>query len=50
MEPSKLTYSPLGKVLEKQIKIIGKQTKKQIKAIEKHGKQLVGSNAIIKKI
>ena len=34
IEQVKLTYSPLGKVFEKQIKIIEDQGQKQIKAIQ----------------
>ena len=41
IEQAKFTYSPLGKVLEKQTKMIEDQGKKQIKAIEDHGKQFV---------
>ena len=39
IEPPKfqLTYSSLGKALEKQAKAIENQSKKQIKAIEDHG-------------
>ena len=35
IEQAKFTYSPLGKVFEKQIKTIEDQGKKQIKAIQK---------------
>ena len=41
IEQPKLTYSPLGKTFEKQMKIIDDQGKKQIKTLEEHGKQLV---------
>ena len=41
IEQAKLTYSPLGKAFEKQIKTIKDQGEKQIKALEEHGKQLV---------
>ena len=34
IEQAKVTYSPLGKVFEKQIKIIEDQGKKQIEALE----------------
>ena len=44
IELAKLTYSPLCKEFEKQIKTIEDQGKKQIKALEKHGKQLVKSS------
>ena len=44
-----ITYSPLGKALEKQTKTIEDQGKKQIKANEDHGTQLVESNELIKK-
>ena len=46
---TKFTYSPLGEALEKQTKTIKDQGNKQIKAIEDHGKQLVESNAYVKK-
>ena len=49
IEQAKFAYSPLGKAFEKQTKTIKYQGKKQIKAIEHHGKQLVESNAIVKK-
>ena len=48
-EQAKFTYSPLGKALEKQTKMIEDQGKKQIKAVEVHLKQLVESNKVIKK-
>ena len=40
MELAKFTYSPLGKVFEKQTKTIEDQGKKQVKAIQ-YNKQLV---------
>ena len=49
IEQAKFTYSPLGKALEKQTKIIEDQGKKQTKAIEDHGKQLFKSNELMKK-
>ena len=49
IEQVKFIYSPLGKALEKQTKIIENQDKKQIKAIEDHRKQLDESNELIKK-
>ena len=48
-EQAKFTYSPLGKALEKQTKMIEDQGKKQIKAAEVHLKQLVESSKVIKK-
>ena len=44
IEQAKFTYSPLGKGLEKQTKIIEDQVEKWIKAIEEHGKQRIKSN------
>ena len=49
IEQSKFTYSPLGKVLQKQNKtknIWG--SRRKTKAFEEHGKQLVESNKCIK--
>ena len=43
IEQATFTYSPLGKVLEKQRKTIGDQDKDQMKALEEHGKQLIKS-------
>ena len=43
IEQAKLTYSPLGKVFEKQTKVIEEQRRNQIEAIEEHRKQLVKS-------
>ena len=43
IEQATFTYSPLGKVLEKQRKTIGDQDKNQMKALEEHGKQLIKS-------
>ena len=43
IEQATFTYSPLGKVLEKQTKTIGDQGKNQMKALEEHGKQLIKS-------
>ena len=34
IEQAKITYSPLGKAFEKQIKTIGDQEKKQVKALK----------------
>ena len=48
-EQAKFTYSPLGKALEKQTKMIEDQGKKQIKAVEVYLKQLVESSKVIKK-
>ena len=39
-----LTYSPLGKAFEKQIKTVAQQGEKQIKALEEYDKQLVKYN------
>ena len=44
IEQAKFTYSPLGKVSEKEIKIIESQSEKQIKTMKEHGIQLVKSN------
>ena len=44
---SKITYSPLSKAFEKQIKTIENQGEKSIKVIEKYGKQLVESKTFI---
>ena len=49
IEQAKFMYSPLGRAFEKQTKMIEEQGRKQIEAIEEHGKQLVKSNALIKK-
>ena len=49
IEQAKVTYSPLGKAFEKQIKAIEDQGEKQIKVIEEHGKQLAKSNVLVKK-
>ena len=43
IEQAKFTYSPLGKVFEKQIKAIKEQGKKQVKAIQDN-KQIVSIN------
>ena len=51
IEQAKFTYSPLGKVFEKQIKqikTIEHKAEKQVKAIEERKKQLAESNALIK--
>ena len=45
IEKAKLTYSPLGKVFEKQTKVIEEQRRNQIEAIEEHRKQLVKSSS-----
>ena len=37
IEPAKLTYSPLGKAFQKQMKTIGDQGEKQIKVIQDQG-------------
>ena len=50
IEQAKFTYYPLGKALQKQTKTIEGQEKNQIKAIENHGKELVESNALVKKM
>ena len=39
IEQAKFTYSPFGKVFEKQRQTIEDQEEKQIKVLEKHGKQ-----------
>ena len=44
IEQAKITYFPLGKAFEKQIKTIEDQGEKQVKALEEHGKQLFKSN------
>ena len=44
-EQAKLTYSPLGKVLEKQTRIIVEQGREQNEATEVHGKQLLKSSS-----
>ena len=44
IEQAKITYFPLGKAFEKQIKTIEDQGGKQVKALEEHGKQLFKSN------
>ena len=44
IEQAKFTFSPLGKVFEKQIETIKDQEKKQVEAIKEHGKQLVNSD------
>ena len=49
IEKASSTYSPLGRALEKQVKMIKDQGKKQIIAIDNHGKQLVESNELIEK-
>ena len=41
---TELSYSPLRKMFQKQIKTIQNQGEKQIQAIEEHGKQLAGSS------
>ena len=41
IEEAKLPYSPLGKLCEKQIKVIEDQGGKRIKILEEHGKQLL---------
>ena len=46
-EKAKLTYSPLGKPLEKQIKAIEDQGEKQIKTIKDNRKQLDNTNAYL---
>ena len=38
---AKYTYSPLGKVFQKQIKTIEIQGEKKLKTLKEHGKQLV---------
>ena len=45
IEQAKFTYSPLGKVLEKQTRIIVEQGREQNEAIEVHGKQLLKSSS-----
>ena len=52
IEPAKfqLTYSPLGKTLEKQAKAIENQGKKQIKAIEDHGNNWLNLMNLLRRI
>ena len=50
IEQAKFTYSPLGKALEKNPKAIENYEKKQIKPIREHGKQPVGSLALVKEM
>ena len=50
IEQAKLTYSPLEKALEKQLKTIEIHGEIQIKAIEEHGKQLLESNVLVSNI
>ena len=38
IEQANFTYSPIGKLLQKQIKKIEDQGEKQIEALEEHGK------------
>ena len=45
IEQATFTYSPLGKVLEKQTRIIVEQGKEQNETIEVHGKQLLKSSS-----
>ena len=47
---AKFAYSPLGKAFEKKVKMIEDQSKKRIKAFEEHGKQLIQSKLVVKKI
>ena len=49
IKQAKFTYSAWGKALEKQAKTIEDEGNKQIKAIADHRKQLVESDALIKK-
>ena len=49
IQQAKFTFSPLGKLFEKQIKTIEDQIEKQIKALEVNQKQLVESNASVEK-
>ena len=44
IEQAKFTYSPLGKVFEKQTKTIKDQGEKEIKAIQENKEQLVNIN------
>ena len=48
IEQAKFTYSPLGKVFEKQTKTIEDQGKNQIGAIKESGKQRIESNEVAK--
>ena len=48
IEQAKVTYSPLGKVFEKQTKTIEAQGKKQVDAIKEHKKEIIESNEVIK--
>ena len=52
IEPPKfqLTYSSLGKALEKQAKAIENQSKKQIKAIEDHGNNWLDLMSLLRRI
>ena len=45
IEQATFTYSPLGKVLEKQTRIIVEQGREQNETIEVHGKQLLKSSS-----
>ena len=45
LEQATFTYSPLGKVLEKQTRIIVEQGREQNETIEVHGKQLLKSSS-----
>ena len=45
IEQAKITYSPLGKAFENQVKTTEDQGEKQIKALEEYGKQLVKSSS-----
>ena len=44
IEQANFTFSPLGKIFEKQIETIKGLEKKQVEAIKEHGKQLVNSD------
>ena len=44
IEPAKFTYSPLGKVFEKQTKKIEEQGRKKVDAITNQNQSLLGLN------
>ena len=50
IEQNNFTYFPLGKALENWAKSIEDERNRHIKAIEDYGKQLVESDALVKKM
>ena len=50
IEQNKFTYFPLGKALENWAKAIKDERNRHIKEIEDYGKQLVESDALVKKM